>query len=517
MVTPATTEQVGPVTVIRGLRQDGRLPTAAVDHVNEITTAGGVKPTALTPSTDRRDITDDLRAALASLAGKPGVVRVPAGQFYLGGGATGKPLVLETGQRVDGAGANTATVLWVDDATKGLAQIITSTDTTGVGVTGVTFENRCANLGDTSFRDPVSFRGVSGFELSYNTATTTGVGFQTDLTVKAQPNTASVAFPRGGWVHDCRFTALTEFLQCHNLLVERCVWDLDRGLKRPASLRGATQTGFRVTGAWGVVEGNMLRDCTMTVHGTGEKIEPFELVRAQAVRLDRFRYRGDRPDVPALIDMGTTKPDQGVVEGQMGAEFTGCEFGDMTMTVVENVDLTMRGCVWRNKAGGVWNAITDANGSRPAQATTQYPTRLTLDGCRFLGGGRVLMATGPAAGEYRIQNTSIEYDRAVYTAGVSVTGANKRVVMGNNRFVLVNLAGGAPSVVYLTGVQYAHFADLEVVVNPGVAPTAPAVWLAKSGLVSMGTVVQPKAMTTKMYREASFTGTITDSGPLIPA
>lgn len=461
--------------------------------------------------TNGADITDRIREELEKFNGGPGVVRIPEGEFFLGGGASGAGtgIRLESGQRIEGAGrnqvTNSRTVLYTTDASKGMAQIIRSDHTTGAAVTGLTFENRCTSLEDVSFRDPVYFRSCSDYEISVNTSTPNGVGFQFDLNLKADEGTGPENWGFGGWVHDCYFTALTEFHQSPGIRVERCHWEIDRALKRPLWLRGATQTAFKVSGGSHWVSDTEINDCSLHMFGTGERLEPFELFRTQDVKVSRLTYRGDRPDFASLISSETTKTIFSPIEGVNNVEFRDCSFGNMNVALSENVDFRAVGCEWNNTTGtnAPWNAISDAYDPTKQQASTVHPNQVHLENCRFKGGGRYLAALRNGLGMYRIINCSMEYINTVYSLGINITGSNKRVEI-DGLHIEAHTPGAA---VYLSAVGFASIDGVTVTTPTGFTlPRSPVYVAGVSGEVRVGSVHTPVPVPAAVIRETSFTG-----------
>lgn len=475
-----------------------------------------VRPAAASESESVVDATDMIRDLLTSLDGKPGTVHLPAGDYYIGGGSVpaGAAFTLATGQRIEGAGTsketNGRTVLWVDDNTQQSSHLVRSDGTSGIGVTGLTFETRCKDLGDASFRDPVFLRQCSDFELSYNTKVSGGVGFQFDVNIKANAGTAASTWGRNGRIHDCRFTALTEFHSTHDMLVERCEWNIDRAQIRPAWLRGATQTAFKFSGNWSAMTGAKLRDCIITMYGTGERFEPFELVRCPGVLLERLSYKGIRPDVPCNIQMSTPKvSEMGLIEGQMDVLFRSCDFGNLTMYVRENVALTAKQCKWTNTEAGPFNAVTDGYNPAEKQATTVFPNEITFEGCEFKGGGRVLAATTGGSGLYRFLDSTIDYDNWVYAQGISINGAGKTLIMTGCRIRMRNTSNGAAVAAYLRDIGRAELVGIMITNDPGVTTTGGPIWLGGSGQTNVSGSVLLHGGTKLLTKESSYTGTVT--------
>lgn len=460
------------------------------------------------------DATDMIREAIARLNGQPGTVRLAPGRYYIGGGTTpdGAAFVLASGQRIEGAGhdrsTNGRTVLWVDDNTTRSAHLVRSEGTTGVAVTGLTFENRGTLASVDIGRDPVYLRRCSNFDLSYNTAVPTGVGFQFDLNIKSADGTSADQWGTNGWVHDCYFNALTEFHQTHNLRVERCHWNLDRSLGRPAWLRGATQSGFKFSGSWGVVRGCQLLDCTMHISGTGERVEAFEIVRATETTFSRFVLTGDRPETYSVIAMSSSKPEHGVVEGQLTTVFRDCEFGNMSAALYENVAVSYYNCRWNNTVGGSFNAINDSYNPAQKQAVTTYPNEVLWSGCEFKGGGRYVVSSQAGGGRYRFIGCTIEYDNTVFARAVEFNAGDKTVIMDGCHITLAKISAGSPSAVTLNNTSRSHLTNVSISLAPGVSTTVAPIFVMGTGTVSLGDFVRPASITNKVTKW-EFTGTIT--------
>lgn len=382
-----------------------------------------------------------------------------------------------------------------------------STGTTGVAVTGLTFENRGTLASVDVGRDPIYFRGCSSFELSYNTAVPSGVGFQFDLNVKATDGAAEGQWGRDGWVHDCHFTSLAEFHQTHNIKVERCHWHIDRSLGRPTWLRGANQSGFKFSGSWGVVTGCQLYDCSMHFTGTGERLEAFEIIRSADTIVSRLRITGDRPDTYSQIAMNSTKPEQGVVEGQMKVVFRDCEFGNMTTATGENVAVSYIGCRWNNTTGGTFNAINDAYNPSQKQAVTVWPTELQFSNCHFRGGGRYVVSSNANAGLYRFSDCVIEYDNTVFARAIEMSAGDKTVIMNNCQITLAKISGGSPSAVTLNTISRTHITNQHIANGPGVSTTTAPIYVMGTGNVTLGEFIKPNSITAKVTK-SGFTGTI---------
>lgn len=462
------------------------------------------------------DITDHVRAQLAALNGKPGVVTIPEGVHYLGGGSEpqGALFTLASGQRIEGAGhdraTNGRTVLWVDDATAQSFHLVRSEGTTGIGVSGLTFENRCSGTIDMG-RDPVYLRECSDFELSYNTSCPNNVGFQFDLNIKANAGTASGSWGRKGWVHECVFHSLTEFHSTHDMLVEFCEWNIDRSQVRPNWLKGATQTAFKFSGNWSTMTGARMRDCTVSVTGTGEKFEVFEIVRAPGAVIERLEFRGNRPEIPSNIRMSTPKlGEMGVIEGQMEVVFRDCEFGNSSLFLDENVVLRAKNSRWRNtEPAGAGNFLWDGYNPAAKQAAKVFPNEIHLEGCNFHGGGRVLAATGGGAGLYHFDGCSFEYDNRVYNQAISVTGASKRLILSGCRLRIVDASNGALTVAYLRDIGRSDLNDIVVTTDPGVTSLTAPIWVGGAGTTNVSRPMLLQGGTKLVTKESTYTGTVT--------
>lgn len=510
---------------ITGTVADSAAISALETRVEEIDTdLGGVVaeltyPQALTigpaPGVDI-DATDMIRDLIASLNGQPGTVRLPAGEYYLGGGSTpdGVGFWLASGQRIEGAGSsretNGRTVLYVDDQTQGMGHIFRSDRTTGASITGLTFENRCTSLADVSFRDPVFFRSCSDFDLSYNTSTPTNLGFQFDANIRAEADTPVDSWGRNGVIRECSFTALTEFHSTHNMRVEDCEWNIDRGQVRPEWLRGEKQTAFKFSGNWGLMREAVMRNCKITVRGSGERFEAFELFRCPDVLIDGLTYVGDRPDNPSMVQIATTKPEYGIIEGQMVAHFRNCDFGNMNIALFENTALRGINCRWNNTVGTIFNAIVDNYETAQKQATTIHPTEVTLNDCVFRGGGRYIIADGDGAGLYKFTNCEFEYDNGVNLVSIDIVGMTKRATFTNCRIHLKNVSSGGTAVFYVRQIKALDLDRLMVTLGPNVIPKGEVVWLGgASGVIRYSTPSLPDSITQMIYRESNFTGTVT--------
>lgn len=532
-----------------GLTIDGLLPSKAKAEVEGIATAkaegavSDVRATAELASEKVRDlagrvttlettggdkqwptgdVTDYIRGELAALNGQPGVVRIPEGKHYIGGGSTpsGVAFTLATGQRLEGVGhnreTNGATVLYVDDQTQQSSHLVRSENTSGVAVVGLTFENRATGAIDVG-RDPVYLRECSDFELSYNTTTPNNVGFQFDINIKANPGTPAAQWGRKGWVHDSKFTALTEFHSTHDMLVENCEWNIDRSQVRPNWLKGATQTAWKFSGNWAAMTGAKMRDCTISVTGVGEKFEAFEIVRAPGVVIERLVFNGTRPETPSNIQMSTPKlAEMGLIEGQMDVSFRNCEFGNMPLFLSENVALSVKNSRWKNTGTGPGNFLWDGYNPANKQAAKVYPNEIHVEGCDFYGGGRILAATGGGGGLYTFTGCTFEYDNRVYNQGISVTGANKRLVLTGCRIRLVDVSNGAVTFAYLRDIGRSDLNDVVVTADPGVTSTTPPVWVGGSGVTNVSRPILLQGGSKLVTKESKYTGVVTEPEPTGP-